>query len=552
MKRITSLFLVITAILFTGQLAAQENQAIEKGLEAITMESLKAPVKFMSTDFMEGRAAGERGAYMAADYIASVFEMYGAAPAGDMEWTQVSREERWNGKRSEEYQTYFQNFNLVARNREEMEAELLIRMKTKESLQEIKLQNKVDFVVGAGNLSTAVEAPLVFVGYGYVNEEHGYDDFKGVDVEDKIIVRLPGYPGHLDTSSVGYANFHSDQRYFEYYLENAKNEAAREKGALAIIELREELTDAKALAVNDQLWSNSEAEQPRAPIYSKPLSLPHSEISIDLAEILLSHAAFRLLLPDVAIEQFERNVANTLKPASREIKDVAVSYRYEISSEMVRARNVLAVIEGEIKDEIIVIGGHYDHLGAADGFVWNGADDNASGTVGVMTLAKAFMATGIKPKRTIVFAAWTAEERGLWGSRYFVEHPYGDDISKVVLNINLDMISKNSMNDSLGNNAGLVYTAANSMLEELSEKHIAAEGLNLIMRYRPSESPSGGSDHAPFAQKGIPVMFHMGGFPVTYHTPKDGHDDINWEKYRDIVKLVFLNAWHMANEDDWL
>ena len=124
------------------------------------------------------------------------------------------------------------------------------------------------------------------------------------------------------------------------------------------------------------------------------------------------------------------------------------------------------------------MGAHYDHLGKFDGWIWNGADDNASGTVGVMTIAKAFKATGKKPEKSVIFAAWTGEEKGLWGSKYFVQEAKKKDMN-VVLNLNYDMIARDVESDTLKNKASMVYTKANSGIEEITKKNIEVNNIAL-------------------------------------------------------------------------
>ena len=209
-----------------------------------------------------------------------------------------------------------------------------------------------------------------------------------------------------------------------------------------------------------------------------------------------------------------------------------------------------AILLDILKDEFIVVGGHYDHLGMHDGVIYNGADDNASGTVGVMTIAKAFKATGKKPEKSVIFAAWTGEEKGLFGSRYFVKDAMENEMN-VVLNLNYDMIARNPTNDTLGNMAHMSYTRANSVIGETTTKHIEEFDINLDLDLRPSAKPRGGSDHAPFAAEDIPIFYFMAAMHPDYHQPGDELSKINWEKMTNIIKLGFLNTWEFANTDDW-
>jgi Zn-dependent M28 family amino/carboxypeptidase len=295
------------------------------------------------------------------------------------------------------------------------------------------------------------------------------------------------------------------------------------------------------------MYSN---ESPRSPLYDKSLALPSDKIEDKLISISTSKKIVNKILENqgIDIEKFEKALENNFKPQSKVLKNIKLDIEYNVKTDLVQGRNVLGVIEGEIKDEIVVIGGHYDHLGYKDNVMWNGADDNASGTIGVWMLAKAFAASGVKPKRTIVFAAWTGEEIGLRGSRYFVENPYGEEIKNIKFYLNFDMISKTDESDTLKNQARMVYTSSHSELKDNSVKYIADYNLNLDINYKPSEKPRGGSDHSSFSAKDIPVMYYMAGFPDTYHTPKDKTFDVTWEKMLDIIKISYLNVWDVVNE----
>ena len=157
------------------------------------------------------------------------------------------------------------------------------------------------------------------------------------------------------------------------------------------------------------------------------------------------------------------------------------------------------------------------------------------------------MAAGEKPEKTIVFCAWTGEEKGLLGSRYFADHPYDD--AKMILNLNYDMISRDNTNDSLGNMCSMNYTRAYAVLEELTNKNIEEYDLDLDVSFRPSERPRGGSDHSSFAQKDVPIMYFMAGFPPEYHQPDDHIKLVNWEKMVNIIKIGYLNIWDLANTE---
>ena len=166
-----------------------------------------------------------------------------------------------------------------------------------------------------------------------------------------------------------------------------------------------------------------------------------------------------------------------------------------------------------------------------------------------MTLAKAFAETGVKPKRTIIFALWTAEEKGLLGSYYFVQHPY-KPVQNIITYLNYDMISRDDEKDSLGLECSMTYTKANPQLQEMSEKYNKELDLGLKIEFEASEKPGGGSDHTPFAEKNIPIFYFMAGWHKDYHQPTDTPDKADINKMVKIIKLGFMDVWEIANSQE--
>ncbi len=213
-------------------------------------------------------------------------------------------------------------------------------------------------------------------------------------------------------------------------------------------------------------------------------------------------------------------------------------------------RNVLVKIEGKKKDEIVVIGAHYDHLGydpMLDGDkIYNGADDNASGVTAVLQIARAFLATGQQPERTTYFAFWDGEEKGLLGSRYFAQ--VFPDMGKIKGYLNFDMIGRNN-NEQHPKHVVYFYTESTPTFGEWLKSDVEKYQLQLEPNYRPWDKPVGGSDNGTFAKAGIPIMwYHTDGHP-DYHMPGDEPQKLNWDKLVEITKASFLGFWKMANLD---
>lgn len=215
-------------------------------------------------------------------------------------------------------------------------------------------------------------------------------------------------------------------------------------------------------------------------------------------------------------------------------------------------RNVLGVIPGRRADDYVVIGAHYDHLGVdplLDGdYIYNGADDNASGVSAVLQLARAFVASGSRPERTVIFAFWDGEEIGLLGSRYFVQNLEAG--KKLCAYLNYDMIGRNKYPDRPWH-VVYFYTESHPAFGEWLRADIKKYGLRLEPEYHPWDKPIAGSDNASFARHDVPIIwYHTDGHP-DYHQPSDHVDRLNWEKLVDITKASYLSAWRMANEEKY-
>ena len=545
---------VLLLMVFSGYTIQAQNE-VEKGLEAITESAVKGQLEFLASDWTEGRAVGTKGAYMAADYIASMFKVYGIEPFGDTEHRTPSRAQRMAGMVESEEKTFFQNFSLLEYSSGN---EQLLSVITQNAERETSadFNYKSDFNVATGTVGRSGKAPLVFAGYGYRDVKGSYDDLKGLDLKGKIAVVLSGFPGHGLPESETYKKYVPVGRYAKYYHERNKIERLVKMGAVAIIQIDTGNDPTLAWAQNaiyPVKGDYFEADEPFPTYYDTRMTLPGDTLSHDIPVYMVSARVAGEIFSGtgVRIEQFEASAASGMKPASQLLPGKMASFKTTVDSKIIKARNVLGMIEGEKKDEFIVVGGHYDHVGKWNGWIWNGADDNASGTVGVMTIAKAFKATGKKPEKTIIFAAWTGEEKGLWGSKYFVRNAVKDNMN-IVLKLNYDMIARDSNNDPNKNKATMTYTKAYAGIEEVTKKHVEQYNINLDLNYRASVNPSGGSDHAPFAQAGIPIFYFMAAMHPDYHLPSDELDKINWEKMVNIIKLGFLNTWRFANSDEYL
>ena len=548
-------YIFATAFLFSALFIAEAQTDAEKGLDAISESAVKGQLEFLASDWTEGRGVGTKGAYLAADYIASVFKIYGIEPFGETKYIVPSRKERMEGKQITTETSFFQNFSMLEYTPGE-EQFLSVVSTGSNSESAIDFNFKTDFYVTPGTVGRSGKAGLVFAGYGFKNEKENYDDLNKLDIKGKVALILSGFPGHKDSASAAFEKFAPVGRYAQYGLERNKLENLSKAGAVAVIRIDTENDPSTSWAQNriyPVKGDYFEADEPFPTYYDYRMTLPGDSLTSDIPVFSVSKRLANELISGTSIsfEKFEENAKEKMKPASDEIPGKRIVFKTTVDSRIVKARNVLGMIEGEKKDEFIVVGAHYDHVGKWNGWIWNGADDNASGTVGVMSIAKAFKATGKKPEKSIIFAAWTGEEKGLWGSRYFVREAVKEDMN-IVLNLNYDMIARDTDDDIQKNKAMMTYTKANAGIEKLTKKHIEDFDINLDLSYRASERPAGGSDHAPFAQEDIPIFYFMAAMHPDYHLPSDELSKINWEKMVNIIKLGFLNTWEFANSDEYL
>jgi Zn-dependent M28 family amino/carboxypeptidase len=293
-------------------------------------------------------------------------------------------------------------------------------------------------------------------------------------------------------------------------------------------------------------------------------SSPNITITKEMANFLLENSGRK-------IEDLKARIESTYKPSSLILPGTTVTLSTTAKTVLVRCRNVIGYIEGSdpvLKNEYVVVGAHFDHLGKRGDYVFNGADDNGSGSVGVMNLARAFAAATQKPKRTVVFALWTGEEEGLLGSRYYVQNP-PFPLDKTAAYLNLDMISRPYDEKSITRMARMFNFPAG---EELFKKIKPANflpvsfasgaglgdvfrdadqyvGLDLFLRESGSnERGGGGSDHSSFAAAKIPWAFCIANMTEDYHQTSDSVEKTSGDLIEKVSKLVYVSAYELADK----
>ena len=254
-------------------------------------------------------------------------------------------------------------------------------------------------------------------------------------------------------------------------------------------------------------------------------------------------------LADCYFQPFDAYRKERQKKGRLEVHPDSIAKLKQEVHQKLTMRNVLGMIPGKNTKEYVIVGAHFDHLGidpVLDGDqIYNGADDNASGVSAVLQIARAFLASGQQPERNVIFAFWDGEEKGLLGSKYFVQTcPF---LSQIKGYLNFDMIGRNNKPQQ-PKQVVYFYTAAHPAFGDWLKGDIRKYSLQLEPDYRAWENPIGGSDNGSFAKVGIPIIwYHTDGHP-DYHQPSDHADRLNWDKIVEITKASFLNMWKMANE----
>jgi hypothetical protein len=529
MNRLIALSITAMA-LFTA--IAQPNPK-QMGLQTITTNKIHSQLEFLASDWMQGRETGEPGVDMAADYIRSMFLFAGIEPVG----------KGMLGLKSEN--GYFQPFYLL---RQAKPQAYSLSLETEDN--HIQFSASTDFrVLNAEKNNRHIASEVVFAGYGLKSELLGYNDYHKLDVNGKVVVVLDGYPGIKGEKSGKQTMFVNEYgKFSSSHLTSKKRDLAEELGARAIIVVN---TDPQGV-VNDpvNIWRYNygkryEGNEP--PSRGKRMWLPGTEEE-DIVMCLVTRQVGSQLLGDIGFIANYENAAASDKPLKNSVlKNTRITLSVRTENEVIQARNVLAMIKGADTTKTVVVGAHYDHIGMRGGLIYNGADDNASGTAAVLTLANAFKAAGVTPKYNLVFACWTAEEKGLLGSEYFVKSLGKND--SVVYYLNFDMIGRDDERDTVKNTATFTYSAIYPEVEDMISKGIEEYNLNLVLTYRPRMNPRGGSDFQPFAQRGIHIGYFMAGWHDAYHQPWDEFESINIPKTTEITKAAYLNIWGIAYGD---
>ena len=597
------LFVIIMAIQIQGpaqqqnQMTAEEVQRVlslvenpkpapdnvKAGFEAISATDTMAMLSYIASDWMKGRDTGDDGFLIAADYVVSLFKMWGIKPGGDQPTSSFNFRRRMQGGAppSPPERSYLQEFAL--RLTGNVQASLSLEVRKGDMVKTQSFESGVDFMSMRSSAGT-ISAPVIFIGYGIQEKSIGWDELKNINIKDKIVLVLSEAPGKDNPESSFQKNKELKDKYFP-----AAGPQMRRRGGPARFNKTTELAKLGPAAILQVANTGSDADVYRSlsavrkpndsrAIINRPrlrMSIPGASSTSSQARppvINITREMANAILENSGktIDDLKTKIETTNKPASTALSGTRLTINSSAETSLVRVSNVIGYIEGsdpELKDEVFVIGAHFDHLGYWEDYIYNGADDNGSGSVGVMNIAKAMAVNPIKPKRTVVFCLWTGEEKGLLGSRYYVANPVFP-MDKTIGYLNYDMISRAFDSDTIARSIrqytvpgteelikkirpdqfATVSLTKDSGLFELTKEMNEYVGLDLSLREYDLGAGSSGSDHSSFAAVDKPFVYYMAAMTADYHQPSDSVEKVSGELIAKISKIGYMTVFAFANK----
>ncbi len=500
------------------QLTAQMRENIPSQAElaaSISAEAMQRHLLILTSDEMEGRETGTEGQRKAAEYIAEVFASMGLPKVGDEN-------------------SYFQHILFKSESWQQIEL----------SLNGKKYRHLWDYYaapgLNTGSPDVQTFGEIVFLGYGIDDEK--YSDYQNANVRGKAVLIYDGEP--KDEAGNPYLSG------VEKWSIERKLEVAKSNGVALVLVIDSKFKE--NVAEMRKVLSNTRLKPAKAGTPETAYA-PNCHISSETAKALLGEKVQKV------IKQRDR-ITKKGRPAGAVIP-VKIELTQNKSNRSLTGHNVLGFIEGTdpaLKEEILVVSAHFDHLGKRGDAIYHGADDNASGTSTVLEIARTFseaQRAGAGPRRSVLFLLVSGEEKGLLGSQYYAENPVFS-LENTIANINVDMVGR--VDDKHKDNPNYIYViGADRLSTELHRINETANATytNLVLdyTYNARNDPNRyyyRSDHYNFAERGIPAIFYFSGTHEDYHRTTDTADKINFDKMLLVSRLIFHTAWELANRDE--
>ena len=523
-------------------------QSPAPAIDTIRQADLKADLFFLASDAMKGRLTNTPENFIASEWIKSRFERMGVAPA---------------------VPGYFQNYNLMT---------VTLGPTNALTINGTPVAHGEGYFTQRFSGTGEARGNVVFAGFGITAKDMGYDDYASDLVKGAVVLVVDHEPGERDPAS----------RFDGVVTSDAggalrKAQAAQEHGAVAILYVSDvhNHPGGGASVTARGAWPDQPS---RLGTYSletwmNSIKIPAAQISAGLAATLVKGSGRTL-------EELSKSADTGKAITPIALPGAEVHLTTSVNRLPIPDRNVLAMIEGsdpQLRNEWVVISAHFDHDGANGAQIMNGADDDGSGTVAVLDIAEAYMTAaqqGRRPKRSILFAQFNSEERGLLGAWAYTETPTVP-LANIVAVLNMDMIGRNEevpapapppaagatgaqpgRGGGGGRFNGLEPQTAESNANALNiigsvrspdlkrALDAANEGQRLEIRYRYDNNTSQlmrRSDQWPFIQRGVPGVWVFTGLHLDYHTPQDRPERINYVKMEKVARLVYQTSWDLAN-----
>ncbi|MDQ7040928.1 MAG: M28 family peptidase [Rhodothermus sp.] len=533
------------------------NPALVQRYQAtITPEELAAHLFIVASDYFEGRETTTRGQKLAAYYLASQYRKLGLQPAGTLHPDHPYAPE-----------AYFQPFTVYG---QRLQGAYLTAFQGSDTLTVLSFgpeQADPNGYLWLGSRSESTGG-LVFGGYGIADSTLGYDDYAAlaadsIELTGRWLMILADEPMANDSTSLLTPDGRPSRWTTQPFLKLRQALQAGVAGVLLVGDRSQRTTESlaeraarAALRVRTRVGRLS-LTPPRPEGFQLP---PIWVISSRLADALLTPSGH-------TIAELQQQIDAGRQPIVFTVPDVTVQSQLVQETFQAQTENVLAYIEGAdslLKNEVVILSAHYDHVGTdptakGDG-IYNGADDDGTGTVALLEIAEAFMQAvrdGYRPRRSILFLHVSGEEKGLLGSAYYTDHEPVFPLERTVTNLNIDMIGRHD--PSREGDSNYVYIIGSNLIsQELHEINLRVNeitGTHLVLdeRFNSKDDPNrfyARSDHWNFGKHGIPFIFFFTGTHEDYHGVDDEPHKIDYDRMARIVRLIFGTAWQVANQDN--
>jgi len=508
----------VLAIIFLLLAVCLPSVAQKKGMKSITKEELGVHLKFLSSDEMRGRDTPSGELRIASRYIATFVESYGLKPLMP------------DG-------SFFQELPLMITTINHAE----MRLPMDSGVGEKVFTFPNDFGVNTSRDGMYIgrgvfDAEIVFVGLGLHAPELEWLDYANLDLEGKIVVMLDPEPASLPM-------FNKDN-FIKLYL---RPRVALGKGAVGVLNVISEEMETD-FADNGYTFDINE----RARVLTDKESAIRKVSPHLRAEIRHDAAAPLLGITRAELSDMFESIRRGERVPGKEYPGKRIQISVDAHQRKGNTRNVVAVLEGrdkKLKDEYVVIGSHHDHVGAAGSAVWNGADDNASGSVAMLEIAQALVIE--RPQRSVILVWHTGEEKGLWGAYYFVENS-PVPVSKISAMLNMDMISRNDPNGIYLIGSDMISTELDGAFHKMNNRFTK---LKIDYTYNTKTHPERWyfrSDHLPYAQVGVPAVWVFCGATEDYHQTTDTYERADLGKMEKVTRLVYLTGYEIGNKKELL